>query len=42
MQRIKRKKPKYIIKANQKDIKERKTIKDLRKSPETTAKQVVK
>ena len=42
MQRIKRKKYKYITKENQQTMKERKTRKDQRKSSETTTKQEVK
>lgn len=42
IQKIERKKFKYITKENQQNMKERKTIKDQRKSPETTTKQVTK
>ena len=42
MQRIKRKKSKCIIKENQQTMKESKTRKDQRKSPETTTNQRIK
>ena len=42
MQRIKRKKSKYITKENQQTMTERKTRKDQRKSSEITTKQVIK
>ena len=42
MQRIKRKKYKYITKENQQTMKDRKTGKDQRKSSETNTKQVIK
>ena len=42
MQRIKRKKSKYTTKENQQNMKETKTRKVQRKSPETTKKQVIK
>jgi len=42
MERIKRKKSKYITKENQQNMKERKPRKYQKKSPETTTKQVIK